>query len=70
MPERIEPVVRIPVDPEHVTNLLPGAKLVFGGVRVKTTIYVVVEVDLSNRQMVETITIPEHEHVEIRTVER
>jgi hypothetical protein len=67
MTDRIEPIVRLPIDPERIIRLTEP-RLV-GGIRVKTTIYVVEEMDLSNRQTVTVLTAPLHAVVEVKVIE-
>jgi hypothetical protein len=70
MAEPIIPFVRIPVDPASVQRLNIGERITIGGIRQKTTVYVVTEPDIpGGRQTVVAITTPAHAKIELRLVE-
>lgn len=60
MTEPIIPVIRLPVRPEDVVRLDTGG-IALGGVRIRTTIYVVQEPDMpGGNQTVTTLVAPLH----------
>lgn len=67
MSEPIVPIIRLPVRPENVIQLDHDHPLRVGGVRQRTTIYIVTEADMPGaNQNVATVTVPVHATVELR----
>lgn len=69
MTEPIIPVIRLPVRPESVMRL-DAAGISVGGVRMRTTIYIVQEADMPGaNQAVTTVVVPTDTKIELRIVE-
>ncbi len=67
----MNPSIKLEIDPHRMTHIPKGDDLRFGGVRVRTTIYVVEQPDIvgATTSTVTTVTIPENTRVELRVTE-